>query len=439
MRFALVSVLLTCSLLLPVFSAQKLTLSQSLQIAYDNSPVMLKAVADLDAAKGSAGQIVANYLPQLSVSGSIGRYYSAPTQTEITVGGTPQAFVFGVDEQANTDNYSASLSQTIFAGGRILSSISMANKGLQIAEQEYKRVMQGVQFDVIKVFYDMQKMQKMVELGEESLSMAVQHLDYVESMQKVGMVTKADVLRGKVQLANAQISLTKSKQGVELAKNAFNQVLGLDLDTPVELNYAESEFEDIQLYSYADLLNIAYSDRPDWKQYELSAKVAEDEVGVAVGGLFPALSLVGNYQVGSIKYSQFDANTRTWTAVVSGNWNLFDGSATFNKIKEARAKLAAQKANEINVRRQVALDVKNANFMLKSAVENLAAAKTAEDLAKENYDTAELRYRSGLASNLEEIDAQVAFTQAKITYLDAQHEWSIAKARVNKVVGREIY
>jgi outer membrane protein TolC len=283
------------------------------------------------------------------------------------------------------------------------------------------------------------KAQKMVELGEQSVRMSKTHLDRVNALFKVGMSTRADILRSEVQAAQAEIGLTKARQGLEIARNHFNNTLGRDLDAPVDLVEMEYGSEDVPVHDYKGLLKIAYQDRPDWKQYVLARKVSEDEIGLASSGLWPKISLVGNYDVSSTKYAAYTSDTKTWTALLSGSWNIFDGTSTWYKIREARAKLEAQKANEISVKRAIALEVKDASFALKSALENLAGTRKAQELAKENFEIAELRYDSGVGTNLEVIDAQVALTQARTDYLQAQHDFLIAKARVNKIVGREIY
>ncbi|MFC1637450.1 TolC family protein [Candidatus Margulisiibacteriota bacterium] len=441
MKHPLVCLLVFC-LLVGVSSAQqKLSLDQSIQIALEQSPVMLKARADITAAEGMAGQATAAFLPQLSLNGSLGKYYAEPQVMEIDMTGTgsPTAIAFGTDEEADTTSYSASLTQAVFTGGRILSSVGMATKGLEIAKQELRKVSADVKFSVINAYYSVSRAKKFVELSEQSVKMAQTHLDRVNALINAGMSTKADLLRVEVQVAQAEMVLTRARQGLEIAKNNFNNVLGRDLDAPVELAQAEYSAAEITVYDYRELLKTAYEDRPDWRQYVLAKKVSEDEVGVAASGLWPMLSLVGSYDIGSTKYASYQSDTKTWTAMLSGSWSLFDGTATWNKIKEAKAKVEAQKANEISVRRAVALEVKDANFAVQSAKDNLAAARKASELAQENHSIAELRYDSGVGTNLEAIDAQVALTQARSDFLQAQHDLQIAKARINKVVGSIIY
>ena len=336
------------------FAQEKLTLDQSVQIALEQSPVMLKARAEIAAAEGAAGQAVASFLPQLSVSGSTGRYYSEPTTMQITMAGSSAAYTFGTDEQAETIKYSASLTQAIFAGGRILNSIGMANKGLVVAREELRKVAQSVTFNVVQAYYGTLKAQKYADLSSQSVEMARNHLARVKVLANVGMSTRADVLRTEVQLAKVELGWTKAKQAYEIAKSSFNNVLGKDLDSPVGLAEFEFEVEDVVVYAYADLLKIAYQERPDWQQYLLVKGVSEDEMRIAYSGLLPSISLIGNIERGSTTYSSYQANSYNWTAMLSGSWNLFDGAATLQKIKESRAKLKAQEADEMSVKKGLA-------------------------------------------------------------------------------------
>ncbi|MFH1684103.1 MAG: TolC family protein, partial [Candidatus Margulisiibacteriota bacterium] len=329
--------------------------------------------------------------------------------------------------------------QVLFTGGKLTSSLSMANKGLDLAKQELRKVSEEVKFNVVNAYYGVSKAKKFVELSEQSVKMAKNHLERIQTLLQHGMSTRAVVLRGEVLVAQAEVGLTKAKQALETTKNHFNNTLGRDLDARVELVQMAYELKDLRLYDYKDLLEIAYKDRPDWKQYVLVKEVSKAEVGIAYSGLWPMISLVGNYDVGSTKYSSYQSDIKNWTAMLSGTWNIFDGTATWNKIKEAKAKLAAQQADEVSVRRGVALEVKDANFSLKSAIENLSGTNKAQELAEENFNIADERYNAGVGTNLEVIDAQVALTQVRTDYLQAQHDLQIAKARINKVIGRKIY
>jgi len=432
--------LLLSGLFAGICSAQeKLSLDQSIQIAFEQSPRVLKARAEIKAAEGAAGQARAGYLPQISLAGSFGKYYAKPMTVEMNFGGSPQIFTYGTSEEADTTSYSLSLSQSLFTGGKLSNSLGMAMKGIDIAKAEYRRVAEEVKFNVINGYYEVLRARKLTDLSAQSVKMAKSHLERIQALISVGMSTRADRLRGEVQLANAEVGLTKARQGLEIAKNYFNNVLGRDLGEPVDLAEVEYGPDGVTVYDYKDLLEIAYASRPDWEQFNLTRKISEDEVGLARSEFWPMIALVGSYDIGSTRYPSYTNDTETWMAMVSGTWNIFDGTATWNKIKESQAKLEANRANESGVRKGIALEVKDANFALRSAKENLAGTRKALDLAEENFKIADLRYNSGVGTNLDVIDAQVAVTRARIDHLQSQHDLQIAQARINKVIGRKIY
>jgi outer membrane protein TolC len=69
----------------------------------------------------------------------------------------------------------------------------------------------------------------------------------------------------------------------------------------------------------------------------------------------------------------------------------------------------------------------------------IKSAKKAVDLARENYRISRERYITGAGSNLEMIDAQTAFTQASTNLYQTQFDYQKAKAKVNQVIGADVY
>jgi len=147
---------------------------------------------------------------------------------------------------------------------------------------------------------------------------------------------------------------------------------------------------------------------------------------------------VGTYGNSIYDNPIYYSDTKSWTAMLTGSWTLFDLKIP-GQIKEAQANLEAQKATRDSVKNGIALEVRNTYFELKSAMETVASTKKAQDLAEENYKVAETRYNAGLGTNLEALDAQVALTQARIDHLAAQFDLQNAKAKINKSIGKAVY
>jgi len=426
----------------PVFG-KALTLNDSIEIAKENNPSVIASRQRVTAAEGAAGQAFSPFLPQLNLEGSIGRSYQQPYSISAADFGIPGTFEGSVvpDEAANLITYQASLTQSLFTGGKVWGSFNIANKNLEISKQDLRGAMQDLIYDVTVAYYGVLKAKKFVELNNESLNMAKSHLDQVKVMFDAGTVTKADVLQSEVQVANAEINLTKAKSALEIAKNSFNNVLGRNLNEKVDISEEEFIIEEFTAPRYEEFLREAYEGRPDWKQFILGKEISENSVALARSGYFPSIAIVGTYGNTKTEYAEHGRtdDLNSWTAILSGSWNIFDGLSTPNKVKEAEANLKAQKADEDMVKNGIALEVKDACFNLNTATETIKMAKKALEFAEENYRISELRYNAGVGTNIEVIDAQTALTQARLQYLEAQYDYEIAKARINKVTGKEIF
>ena len=193
--------------------------------------------------------------------------------------------------------------------------------------------------------------------------------------------------------------------------------------------------------SYNDCLAIVFDSNPDWKIFQLNKKIGEKMVGIAFGGYFPAISLVGTAGNEKVEYPSYPGNTdmNTWAVTANGSWTLFDGLATPSRVKEAQANFDAIKANEESTRNGIILSVKDACLDLANAIDVITSAQKAVESAEENYSISKEKYANGIESNLEMIDAQTALKQAKTDLYQAQFDYQIAKAKVNQVVGKKIY
>jgi outer membrane protein TolC len=95
----------------------------------------------------------------------------------------------------------------------------------------------------------------MAKLAEESKRMADSHYNQVSSMVTAGVSTRADLLRAAVQLANSEVALTRAKNGLEIAKDAFNNALGRRLEEAVDLKEVESVGAVEELPEYKHILD----------------------------------------------------------------------------------------------------------------------------------------------------------------------------------------
>jgi outer membrane protein len=421
-------------------AAQALTYQESVTYALKNSPSVLAAERRLSAAQARMGQAVGAFFPTIKLDGNYGKSYAQPSTMQLTTPTTQGAvttdLTFGTDEQATVKGWTVSATQPLFVAA-LWPGYGLATKGVESAAQDFQRVKLETAFNATAAYFAVLSSTKFVRLSEDSLAMANSHVNQVTLMMKSGVATKADLLRAEVQQANSEVALTQASNGLELAKSSFNNVLGKSPDEPVEISDVPTGQLPV-LPDYTGLTKATFANSPTWQSFILARGMAEDNVALARTALLPSVLLSGQNGWHGTEYPTFNSNGRSWSVTGAASWTLFDGLGTQNRINEAAANLAATEATTAQVKNGLLLEVRQAYLELKSAIETIASTKKAVDFAEESHKVSSLRFNSGVGTNLEEIDAQVALTQARTTHLKALFDLEIAKAKLNKVVGKEV-
>ena len=169
-------------------------------------------------------------------------------------------------------------------------------------------------------------------------------------------------------------------------------------------------------------------------------EIADKNTKASKAGYLPAFFLTGTYGYTNSRLEDVkdEFKTNNWNVALVGSWTIFDGLLTPNKVKEMYSKYVEASKQKDLLKKSIAIDVKNACLALNSAVNEIKAAKKAVELSEENYKIAELRYSAGVATNIEVIDAKTMLNTSNLDLLQAEFSYELAKASLNKAVGREV-
>ncbi len=421
--------------------ASALNLRESIDIALRNNPAVIAEKSKVEAGEARLGQASGAFFPTVRIAGDYGRSYAQPSNVQITtqtsLGAASQNYLFGTDVPGDARSWTASLSQPILVAS-LFPALAIAQKGAEIDKEGLKKVILDTSFNVTQAYFNVIKAQKMVKYYEESKEMAESHLNQVKEMVTVGISSRAEWLRAEVQVANSEVALTHSINALELACATFNNELGNDLEQEIKLDEAGFTGTVSAIPEYKDLLSLAFENRPDWRQYLLNKGISEEDLNSARTAYLPSVLLTASTGNRITEYPNYKSDVNSWSVVGLASWTLFDGLGIQNRVREAAANLNAQKATEELIRKSIALEVRDAYLSLKNALGTIGSAKKAVESAEEGYKVFNQRYNSGIGTNLEVLDAQVSLTQAKINQLQALFDLEIAKARINKVIGKEI-
>ena len=111
-----------------------------------------------------------------------------------------------------------SLSQPIFAWGRYYYNYQATKLGYEAAQKELTAAYEKLRLDVYEAFYRVLIAQEFVKVAEQSVELVEKQLGIAQTSFDAGAATNFDVLRAKVQLANAKSQVIRAKNGVKIAK-----------------------------------------------------------------------------------------------------------------------------------------------------------------------------------------------------------------------------
>ena len=424
-RFLLLSAALTMALSQSAFAGETvaLNLDDAMLRAFQTNPTVSIAQYDLDSARASYNaarqsrgiSISANHTTQRGVYDDLHR-------------DTTGLWTKGI---GNNHANSLSASLPIFTGGKLSGTIKQAKANYQYNEVGVQRTYNEMRSTVTDGYFKMLQADNLQKLNAESVTRLEDHLKNVQAQYDVGVVAKVDVLRSQVELANAKQTLIQAENSYQVAEANMNKIVGLPMDTNLKL-------DNLLVYNaydknMDDCLAYAAEHRPELMQAKYGVDSAKGALMVARSGHMPQVSASATQQWSDSNWPG-DENGK-WGVGVNVSLNVFDTGVTLSKIHGAEADLKKAEETYRDTVNAVNLDVRSNYLGLREAEKRISTTKLAVEQADEDYRIAQLRYMSGVGTNTDVLDAQVALTQAKTNYTQALYDYNTSKTALETSIG----
>ncbi len=420
-----------------------LTLRQSIDMALSKNSGLAALKEKVEESKAALGEAKTGFLPSITSSANYtkldvapfmpGKIFqkgmpSIPGMPEIDL---PKRITIGRDEIFSVG---VTLQQPLFTGFRVLNGYKMAKEGLKATNAEYLSNKNKLIFRVEEAYWSVVKAEKFLELAKEAVRQVNKHLTDLENMHRVGMVTKNDLLKARVQLSNAKLREIQAANGLQLAKKAFCNLVGIPLDSNIKL-VQKLEYKPFREPSIEDASLQALNMRPEISSFKSGLKVSENAVKMAEAGYYPNLALVLNYGYNKPDRLYNMQFYTTWNISVVASMNIFDWGRTYYKRSQAQRRLNQMRENFKDLERGIRLEVIQVCLKLKEAEERIKIAEKNVEQAEENFNVTEDLFQQGMATNSDYLDATTLLTQAKTDYITALADYNIAKAKLKQVTG----
>ena len=370
--------------------------------------------------------------------------------------------VGSVFNQPNTYNTSLNLSQSIFQGGRIMAGRRVAESTREAVRYDQRETRSRVSVDAQRAYLQALYTQQVAALQDTNLAIATRRLAQVEQLERAGRAARYDVLRARVTRSNIEPLVIQARNDREIAMLDLKRLINVPVNQPVSLA-TRLDANAVRTTIAALVDSSAVPDRASLRAAELTVQAREQAIRVARADYWPSLSvaLQSGYQAfpplgmgfpsrlgeSSGDFCNPPSTTqkcqnggwytdRSLNATVS--WPLFDGFRTRSNINVARANANIASLQLAQQREQVGLDVSRARSELRRAIAAYDARQQTVAEAAEAFQLAELRFSTGLSTQLEVADAQLSMLNAQSGAVRSVYDLYLAAADLARALGQPV-
>lgn len=401
-------------------------LQKLIETGLDNNHDLLVAIKRMEMSTKRVQQSKLLNLPDLNLQ--ITGQYNRPSNNSLN-GISVKNFL----GKSHVENYMAvgNLSWEVDVWGKIKGQKELALARYLQSQEGIKAVQTSLVAQIAQGYYNLLMLDKQLEIARSNLALNDSFLVATRLLKDAGISNALAVQQAEVQKRSTELLIPQLEEAIELQENSI-QVLTGQMPGPVKRN---SKLDELNLFTgiEAGTPVAIVSRRPDVRTAELDLIAANAEAGIAKANLYPALNLTLGGGLESFRASN-------WFNLPNSLFGLVAGTIAQPVFQRGRLKteadLALLQREEAVIRfrqsvLQATTEVTDALLQLRKLKEQEAIAAAQTDTLHKAIETAQLLFRSDMATYLEIITVQGNALQAEL---------ELAAIRRNQLTSRvELY
>jgi len=410
-----------------VFHDEKL--QELIRAALAHNYDLRDAVARVEEARANLGITRSNQLPQVSASGSL-------EVTRLSRNGQfplPSTFVANQNRTWGEAGLNL-LSFEIDLWGRLRRSTEAARATLLNAEENRKAVVSTLISQVAADYFQLLELDYELQISERTLDTRRESLRLVSDRKGGGVATRLDLRQAEQLVSTAAESIPTLQQQIEQTENQIALLLGRNPEPAVRGSNFIEQYVPPEVP--VGLPSALLERRPDIRAAEQTLVAANANIGVAKAAYFPQITLTGFIGGQSSALANlFSGPNGAWSFVSQVSQPIFAGGRIKSGVRLAEAQHdQAQVAYERSIQtafREVsdALIAHQRTRQSRLEQERLVAA------LQDRKSLAYVRYRGGVDTQLNALDADRDLFQAELTLAQIRYSELLSVVQLYKALG----
>ena len=397
-----------------------LTLEQMFALADENSKTLRAEEAAVAEAQQGVKVAKSGYLPDIDISLSasyLGNGYLM--DRDFSNGQRVKMPHFG-------NNFAIEATQLIYGGGAVTNGVAMAKLKEEMAGINREATRSRIHFMLTGFYLDLYKLQNILKVYDKSIELAKVIIEDTKARNAAGVALQNDVTRYELQLKNLELARRRVENSIEILNYDLVTMLGLPADTQIILDSTLAE-RTIPTQSMDYWQQLAQTDAHAVKQSALAVEMGERGEKLVRSERLPKIALIAaNHFDGpiTIEVPTLNNNFNYWYVGVGVSFKLSSLYKANKSIKQAQYSTALSRRRYDDVVEQTSMAVQADYTKYLEAYEEVATLEKSVQLANENYQVIENRYRNDIALVTDMLDASNQLLDAEL---------QLANARINVI------
>jgi outer membrane protein len=338
------------------------------------------------------------------------------------------------------DNYHAriDLNWLAYSGGRNEALERAAAAERQATGEDLEAARADLRLEITRAFWTIVTARETEHVLSQSIDSVDAHVRDLRTRLQQGLIPPNEVLTAEAQQARQRVAAIEAHNTRAIAEADLKRLIGSDGPEPLE-PAATFDVTPGAPAPSAELEAQARARRPERRALmERAAASRAREDAVRAGGR-PQLGVTAGYDYANPNPHIFPRRgiwQDSWDVSANVTWQLWDGGRRRAEEAEAAASSRAIDARIGEIDRQIAFEVRQRWLEVDSNRAAIDAAAAGVQSATEARRVVAERYRAGVATSTDVLDAELDVLQAELDLTRAQANTRLALARLDRAAGK---
>lgn len=339
-----------------------------------------------------------------------------------------------------TKSYNLQAQQNLFDGLIRFSNLAQAKAKKARADEEARKTELETINSVQTEFFKLIQVRADAETYQAAINRLKMQKEAAEAFFRLEMAPRLTVLQAETSLAQMEQKLSRAKSDADIHTAKLLSLLGYAEQTDISFQGNLKDYiYNIQL-DFAECVKKAQQSLPELVMAKKDIDIANEDLNMTLGRFLPKVDAVASYNKQDTDYQQSrvkDLDRKYYTVGLNFSWEVFSSGETVFDAQAKKKFLRAAEEEYENTKLNVYAYVQENYRNVAEAKNQISIARIRTREAQETYDQASMRFRSGVGTSIDLLDAQEKVTSAEAALNQAQADYLISLSNLYRSMGEK--